>query len=174
MNERPMNQAEAGDDAGLPGGAMNDPSPVDRGDGAWLWTTGGAPMNDGEPPRIDRAECEWHEEGEEHGRRGWYVLAELGDSDVRVRVGPYPNAFGVADALRDLFPASREGRADIDYLEERVGEVVDLAGDERIVRAAEALAGGGLGMRRGASPAELIAAVRSACADRDEWERRKR
>ena len=169
-----MTQTEAGDDARLPGGAMNDASPVDRGDGAWVWTTDGAPMDEGGAPRIDHAECRWHE-GDRAGRgRGWYVLAALGDGAGRVRIGPYPSAFGVADAVRDLFPASRDGRIDIDYLEERVGTMIDLAGDERIMAAAEALATGGLDMAGGASPAELLAAVRSACADRDEWERRNK
>ena len=167
-----MDRAEAADDARLPGGALHDPAPLDRGDGAWLWTTGGAPMSGTEPLRIDGAGCEWYEGGPTRISRGWYVLARLPGDGAQVRVGPYATAFGLADALRDLFPASQGGRDDVEYLEGRVAELIDLAGDERIVEAAQLLATGGRSSLGGGNPAGLIAGVRAACADRDAWERR--
>ena len=173
MNQKRMEQTEAADDGRLPGGAMHDPSPLDRGDGAWLWTTGGAPLNDSEPLRIDGASCEWHESGPTRAGRGWYVLAMLPGEGGRVRIGPYPTTFGLADALRDLFPARLGGRDDVDYLESRVSRLVELASDDRIVEAAGMLSApehAGIGAM---NPAELIAAVREACADREAWEKRR-
>ena len=153
---------------------MHDPAPLDRGDGAWLWTTGGAPVNESEPLRIDGATCHWHEGGPARRGRGWYLLAMLPGEGNNVRIGPYPTVFGLADALRDLFPASLGGRDDVDYLERRVSEIVETATDERIVEAAGMLNAPEQAGMGAMNPAELIAAVREACADREAWEKRQR
>ena len=161
-------------DEGLPGGPLQDPSPIDRGDGSWLWTQDGQTPPRGKGHEIDQCRCIWHEPPQRPQERGWYMLIEERSGATTMRVGPFERTFGLADALRDIFPADNGRPTEADYLESRLTKMVEHAADERIVEAARALAGTAEpGHAWLANPGELIDAVEQACNDRREWRRRE-
>ena len=166
--------AEPWNDGRLPGGRLRDPSPIDRGDGSWLWTAEGGAAPGGAGHEIDQCQCVWHEDPKRPQERGWYMLLENRSSITSMRVGPFARTFGLADALRDIFPAENGRPSEGEYLENRLTKIIDQAADERIVERARALAETvDMGLAGLTNPGELIEAVEDACNDRREWRQRE-